>query len=71
MYSTEGDKEFVFIVINTADFDKQIFAIAHELHHYFIKTGSHLRRLSEEQNDLIEVKANLFAAEFLLSKSAL
>ncbi|MCB2291855.1 ImmA/IrrE family metallo-endopeptidase [Clostridium sp. CS001] len=72
MYSTECDKEFIFIGLNTADFfDKQIFAIAHELYHYFIKTGSHLSRLSEEQNDLIEVKANLFAAEFLLPVSTL
>ena len=72
MYSTEGDREFVFIGLNTADFfDKQIFAIAHELYHYFTKTGSHLSRLSEEQNNLIEVKANLFAAEFILPKSTL
>lgn len=72
MYSTEAEKEFVFIGLNTADFfDKQIFAIAHELYHYCIKTGSHLSRLSEEQNNLIEVKANRFAAEFLLPESIL
>jgi len=69
MYSTEGDKELVFIGLNTADyFDKQVFALSHELYHYFAKTGSHLSRLSEEQNNLIEVKANRFAAEFLLPK---
>ncbi|MDD2402888.1 MAG: ImmA/IrrE family metallo-endopeptidase [Clostridia bacterium] len=72
MYSTEGDQELVFIGLNTADyFDKQIFAIAHELYHFITKTGSHLSRLSEEQNNLVEVKANRFAAEFLLPKSAL
>lgn len=72
MYSTEGDKELVFIGLNTADyFDKQVFAIAHELYHYFTKTGSHLSRLSEDQNNLIEVKANRFAAEFLLPENTL
>lgn len=72
MYSTEGDKELVFIGINTADFfDKQIFAIAHELYHFYTKTASHISRLSEDENSLIEAKANRFAAEFLLPKKVL
>jgi Zn-dependent peptidase ImmA (M78 family) len=72
MYSTEGDKELVFIGINTADyFDKQIFAIAHELYHFYTKTASHLSRLSEDDNSLIEVEANRFAAEFLLPEKIL
>jgi Zn-dependent peptidase ImmA (M78 family) len=38
MCSTKGDKELVFIGLNTADFfDKQIFAIAHELYHFLHK----------------------------------
>ncbi|WP_128425467.1 ImmA/IrrE family metallo-endopeptidase [Gudongella oleilytica] len=70
MYSKEGNKELAFIGLNTADyFDKQIFAIAHELYHYYTKTGSHLSRPSEEENDLIEKTANRFAAEFLLPES--
>lgn len=72
MYSAEGDKELVFIGLNTADFfDKQVFAIAHELYHFCTKTGSHLSRLSEEENNLTEVLANRFAAEFLLPKRTL
>lgn len=72
MYSTEGDKELVFIGLNTSDyFDKQVFAIAHELYHFYTKTASHLTRLKEEEDSLIEVKANRFAAEFLLPESTL
>ncbi len=67
MYSLEGDKEFVFVGLNTADFfDNQVFAVAHELYHFYTKTGSHLSRLSEAEDNLIEVEANRFAAEFLL-----
>ncbi|WHH59763.1 ImmA/IrrE family metallo-endopeptidase [Petroclostridium sp. X23] len=72
MCSTEGDKELVFIGLNTADFfDKQIFAIVHELYHFYTKTGSHLSRLSEEENSYVEAEANRFAAEFLLPESTL
>lgn len=72
MYSEERDKKLTFIGLNTADyFDKQIFAIAHELYHYYTKSGSHLTRLDDEGNNLVEAKANRFAAEFLLAESAL
>ena len=72
MCSTEGDKELVFVGLNTADFfDKQIFAIAHELYHFYTKTGSHLSRLSEKENSYVEAEANRFAAEFLLPESTL
>lgn len=72
MCSTEGDKELVFIGLNTADFfDKQIFAIAHELYHFYTKTGSHLSRLSEEEDSYVEAEANRFAAEFLFPESTL
>lgn len=72
MYSEESGKEFIFIGLNTADyFDKQVFAIAHELYHYYSKTGSHLSRLNDVENNLIETKANRFAAEFLLPEVAL
>lgn len=63
-------KEIVFIGLNTADyFDKQIFAIAHELYHYFTKTGWHLSRLNDIEKTIVEAKANRFAAEFLLPES--
>lgn len=72
MYSEEDNKEFVFIGLNTADyFDKQIFAIAHELYHYYTKTGTHLSRLEDEESNIIEAKANRFAAEFLLPEVVL
>lgn len=72
MYSEEGDKKLTFIGLNTADYyDKQVFAIAHELYHYYTKSGSHLSRPEDEDNSLIEVKANRFAAEFLLPETVL
>ena len=71
MYSKEGGEELIFIGLNTADyFDKQIFAIAHELYHFYTKTGSHLSRVDEE-GSLVEAMANRFAAEFLLPESVL
>jgi Zn-dependent peptidase ImmA (M78 family) len=72
MYSEEGDKKLTFIGLNTSYYyDKQIFAIAHELYHYYTKSGSHLSRLEDKESSLIEVKANRFAAEFLLPGTVL
>lgn len=72
MYSEESEQQLTFIGLNTADFfDKQIFAIAHELYHFYKKSGSHLSRPEDDENNLIEVKANRFAAEFLLPKTVL
>jgi Zn-dependent peptidase ImmA (M78 family) len=72
MYSEEDGKKLAFIGLNTADyFDKQVFAIAHELFHYYTKTGSHLSRLSDIENTLIEARANRFAAEFLFPEMVL
>ena len=63
----EGSEELDFIGLNTADyFDKQIFALAHELYHHFNKTQLHFCRLSDEDHNITELKANRFAAEFLL-----
>ncbi|WFF74436.1 ImmA/IrrE family metallo-endopeptidase [Proteiniclasticum sp. QWL-01] len=72
MHSEDNESRVTFIGLNTADyFDKQIFAIAHELYHYYTKSGSHLSRDQVEGSNLIEVKANRFAAEFLLPKKVL
>lgn len=72
MYSEEGDKELVFIGLNTADyFDKQVFALAHELYHFYSRTGSHLSRLEAEEKNIVEALANRFAAEFLLPENVL
>lgn len=71
MYSDIQGEELVFLGLNTADYlDKQIFAIAHELYHYFTKSSSHLSRLMD-QDDLVETMANRFAAEFLLPQGVL
>lgn len=70
--SEEGGKSLVFIGLNTADyFDKQVFAIAHEMYHFFTKTGSHLSRQDGQEDDVVEAKANWFAAEFLLPEDVL
>lgn len=70
--SEEGGESLVFIGLNTADyFDKQVFAIAHELYHFFTKTGSHLSRQDGQADDVVEAKANWFAAEFLLPEDVL
>ncbi len=70
--SEEDGKRLIFIGLNTADyFDKQVFAIAHELYHYFTKTGSHLSRQDGQEKDIVEAKANWFAAEFLLPEEVL
>ncbi len=72
MYSEEDNEELTFIGLNTADyFDKQVFAIAHELYHYFTKTGSHISRLNSIENSVLETRANRFAAEFLFPEVAL
>lgn len=72
MYSEESDQKLTFVGLNTADFfDKQIFAIAHELYHFYIKSGSHLSRPDDDENNTIEVKANRFAAELLLPENVL
>jgi Zn-dependent peptidase ImmA (M78 family) len=70
MHSSEEGQTFVFMGLNTADyFDRQIFAIAHELYHYFTKSGSHLARVDEETDSVVETLANRFAAEFLLPEA--
>lgn len=72
LYSEEGNQNLTFIGLNTADyFDKQIFAIAHELYHYYTKSGSHITRIEDAAHDITEAKANRFAAEFLLPKTVL
>lgn len=72
--SEEGGISLVFIGLNTADyFDNQMFAIAHELYHYYTKTGSHLSRQEGQERErmVIEAMANRFAAEFLLPRDVL
>lgn len=72
IYYMEENEEFVFIGLNTADyFDKQIYAVAHELYHYMTKTPSQLCRLSKNHDDELENKANRFAEELLLPEKVL
>jgi Zn-dependent peptidase ImmA (M78 family) len=69
----ENNMELSFIGLNSADyFDKQVFAIAHELYHFWIKDyKAHLSRFEDTQMDLTEAKADRFSAEFLLPKKAM
>lgn len=56
-----------FIGLNTKDYyDNQIFALAHELYHYYEESNVHLCRVSNSNQSIRELKANRFAAEFLL-----
>lgn len=72
IYSEEEGEQLTFIGLNTADyFDKQIFALAHELYHYFTKSSSHIGRVRGPGANLVEAKANRFAAEFILPEIAL
>lgn len=40
------------------------FAIAHELYHYYTKSGSHLSRLDDEENSLIEAEEIVLLLSF-------
>lgn len=72
IYYKEENEEFVFIGLNTADyFDRQIYAVAHELYHYITKTPSQLCRLSKTHDDVSENKANRFAEELILPEKVL
>ncbi len=63
----ENSEDISYIGLNTADYlDKQIFALAHELYHHFESRQLHICRSSDEGNNNHELKANRFAAEFLL-----
>jgi Zn-dependent peptidase ImmA (M78 family) len=67
----EGEP-IIFIGLNTADYyDKQVFAIAFELYHFYENGGKHFRLQNYSEDNLIETKANRFAAEFLLPEEAL
>lgn len=65
-------KPLTFIGINTADYyDRQIFAIAHELYHFYTKTSSQYSEDEHGGDSAVEIKANRFAAEFLLPEEGL
>jgi Zn-dependent peptidase ImmA (M78 family) len=61
------DGYFRFIGLNTSEYlDKQIFILAHELYHHWEESQMKVCRNLEDPNEVGELKANLFAAEFLL-----
>lgn len=66
LQSQTADCPMAFIGVNTQDYyDRQIFAIAHELYHHKQHTPPHISRLDSEHN-LTEQQADWFAAELLL-----
>lgn len=67
LVSKETTKDITFIGINTFQrYDRQIFSIAHELYHHWTDTTLNVCHLEDEQSELVELKANRFAADFLL-----
>lgn len=62
-----------FIGLNTSEYyDKQIFALAHELYHHFESRDSLIIcRGLDSVDEVRELKANRFAAEFLLPSEKL
>lgn len=63
----EDNNKAKFIGLNTNDYyDNQIFALGHELYHYYEESSVHVCRISNGQQPIRELKANRFAAEFLL-----
>ncbi len=73
--SRTGGEVHHFIGLNTADYyDRQLFALAHELYHYFYpSTHSSEYRVSmtDEFIHKDDVEANYFASEFLLPSTRL
>lgn len=59
-------KEVMFLGVNTWDYyDRQLFAIAHELYHFLNPSQPHISR-DDDLDNPIEKHADWFAAEFLL-----
>lgn len=59
-------KEVMFLGVNTWDYyDRQLFAIAHELYHFLNPSQPHISR-DDDLDNPIEKQADWFAAEFLL-----
>lgn len=73
--SRTGGEEHHFIGLNTADYyDRQLFALAHELYHYFYHptdTSEYRICLTDDFTNKDDVEANYFASEFLLPSSRL
>ncbi|MGG5252411.1 ImmA/IrrE family metallo-endopeptidase [Neobacillus sp. SM06] len=67
LVSKETNRDISFIGLNTSQRqDRQIFSIAHELYHHWTGTTLSVCHLDDEKSELVELKANRFAAEFLL-----
>lgn len=73
--SRTGGEDHHFIGLNTADYyDRQLFALAHELYHYFYPS-SHSSEyricMTDDFTNKDDIEANYFASEFLLPSSRL
>ncbi len=67
-----SDSDKVFVVLNSSvSVECQVFAAAHELYHICYDRKEDIITGSDSENDLTELKANRFAAEFLVSESLL
>lgn len=64
--------EYYYIGLNTSiRYDKQLFALAHELYHIKTKTGLAYSFDADKEDERIEKKADRFAAELLLPEEEL
>ena len=66
------DSFITFMGINTSiPYDKQVFTMAHELYHYLTRTGLAFSSDKDQEDKLVEKKADRFAAELLLPVNSL
>jgi len=70
-----GGEDHHFIGLNTADYhDRQLFALAHELYHYFFASthdSEYRICMTDDFTNKDDIEANYFASEFLLPSSRL
>ena len=72
-YSSQSDRKYI-IINSEKPLINQIFAAAHEYYHYLYSFTGNTKKsfvCSFNNNDKEEIKANRFAAEFLLPEEAL
>ncbi|MEA4863885.1 MAG: ImmA/IrrE family metallo-endopeptidase [Sphaerochaeta sp.] len=73
--SRSGGEAHHFIGLNTADYyDRQLFALAHELYHYFFASyheSEYRICMADDVSHIADREANYFASEFLLPSSKL
>lgn len=73
-FSSVTNMNSYYIAINTSmPLDLQVFNASHEYYHHIdeVEQNLHIHRLKDPDDEIINAKANRFAAEFLLSTESL